>query len=149
MALTIRSQLVQGSLIARTNTNIPLSPTGFATTYLGETLVYGGDIQGVYNDFLLGAAVSHDRDLKLNNIKIEAGYYIYPWLFAKLAYADVANAAKINTYDLHQPSISPSIGWYIAPNISLTSTYKFNTKERLATGNTNQDTFVLAVRAGF
>ena len=127
---------------------------GFTATYLGESLVYGGDVQGVYNDFLLGAAVSRDRDLELNNVKIEAGYYIYPWLFAKLAYADVSNAAKRVTapYDVHQPTIAPSVAWYIAPNVSLTTTYTHFTKERsvnATTGNTNQDTVILAVRAGF
>lgn len=125
---------------------------GFTGNWKGESLVYGGDIQGVYNDFLVGAAVSRDRDLKLNNVKIEAGYYIYPWLYAKLAYSDVANASKKGTYDEHQPTIAPSVAWYIAPNISLTTTYTHFTKERSVnaiTGNTNQDTVILAVRAGF
>jgi hypothetical protein len=126
--------------------------TGFTGGYAGETLVYGGDVQGVYNDFLVGAAYSRDRDLKLNNVKIEAGYYIYPWLFAKVAYSDLAASSKKGTYDEHQPTIAPALAWYIAPNVSLTSTYTIFTKERATnayTGNTNQNTFALAVRAGF
>ena len=143
-----------GLSYARKNYNVATAPIGFATTYTGETLVYGGDVQGVYDDFLVGVAASHDKDLKLNNIKVEAGYFIYPWLFAKVAYADVSNAALLNTassYDIHQPTIAPSLAWYIAPNISLTTTATIYTKDRkvTATGNTNQNQVVVAVRAGF
>jgi hypothetical protein len=123
--------------------------TGFTSQYTGETLVYGGDIQFVHSNFLAGAAISRDRDLKLNNVKVEAGYFIYPWLFA---YSNLADARKINTYDEHQPTIAPAIAWYIAPNVSLTTTYTHFTKERAGdpiTGDTNQDTLALAVRAGF
>ena len=65
---------------------------GFTGGYAGETLVYGGDIQGVYNDFLAGVAVNHDRDLQLNNFKAEIGHYFYSWLYVKGAYSDLANS---------------------------------------------------------
>ena len=126
--------------------------TGFTGNYVGETLVYGCDIQGVYNDFSVGAAYSRDRDLKLNNFKIEASYFIYPWLVAKVGYSDIAAAASKGTYDEHQPTIVPAIAWFLAPNIALTGTYTHFTKDRTVdpvTGNTNIDTIALAVRAGF
>ena len=126
---------------------------GFTGNYTGESLVYGGDIQGVYKDFQIGVAVSHDRDLQLNNFKFEAGYFMYSWLFAKVSYSDIANASKIATpYDVHQPTIAPAISAWLSPAVSLTGTYTYFTKERTVnavTGVTNQNTFALAVRASF
>ena len=132
------------------------SQIGFTGNYATETLVYGADIQGVYQDFLVGAAYSRDRDLKLDNFRVEAGYFVYPWLFAKVGYVDIANASKhmvaTTISDTHQPQVIPSISWFIAPNISLTSTYTINTKSSKVNGafnESNQNTFALAVRAGF
>ncbi|MEI8187110.1 MAG: hypothetical protein WCG19_10475 [Chlorobiaceae bacterium] len=127
---------------------------GFTGNYTGETLVYGADIQGVYKDFQIGFAASHDRDLQLNNFKIEAGYFIYSWLYAKVAYADMANASVIKSspYDVHQPTIAPALSAWLSPAVSLTGTYVYFTKERTAnaqTGITNQNTFALAIRASF
>ncbi len=157
------NQVVLGAGLSYSKNNTPgvkdsktgITPvTGFTGNYIGETLVYGGDVQGVYNDILVGAAYSRDRDLKLDNYRVEAGYFVYPWLFAKVAYADVSNASKIasSPYDVHQPTLAPSVAWYIAPNVSLTTTYTHFLKERLVsatTGNTQQDTVVLGIRAGF
>ena len=127
---------------------------GFTGNYAGETLVYGADVQGAYNDFLVGAAYSRDRDLKLNNFRIEAGYFIYPWLFAKVGYVDIAKGsnqlATNKQADVHQPQVIPSISAWITPSVSLTGTYTIFTKSSDVIGNvTNQNTFALAVRAGF
>ncbi|MEI7824104.1 MAG: hypothetical protein WCI01_02320 [Chlorobiaceae bacterium] len=127
---------------------------GFTANFAGETLVYGGDIQGVYQDFLVGAAYSRDRDLKLDNFQVDAGYFIYPWLFAKVAYADIANATNYASLtkrvDTHQPTIKPSISAWISPNVSLTGTYTIFQKGKVAATNvTNQNVFALAVTAGF
>ena len=127
---------------------------GFTANFEGETLVYGADIQGAYHGLLAGAAVSHDRDLDLNNFQIDAGYFIYPWLFAKISYADIANGKKYNVLasrvDTHQPTIKPSITAWISPAVLLTGTYTFFEKETLAqTHVTNQNTFALSVTAGF
>lgn len=141
------------TLVADPSTNI--TPTkGFTSNYIGETLVYGGDIQGAYNDFLAGVAVSHDRDLDLNNFRAEVGYFVYPWLFTKVGYADIANAAKYASLakrsDTHQPTWVPSISAWINPAVSLTGTYTIYQKGTIAeTGETNQNTFALAVRASF
>ncbi len=134
-----------------------LTPTkGFTGNYAGETLVYGGDIQAAYEDFLVGAAYSHDRDLKLDNFRVEAGYFVYPWLFAKVGYADIANAsnyglvANKKRVDTHQPTVPVAVSAWITPSVSLTGTYTIFTKGTIAeTGDTNQNTFALAVRAGF
>ncbi len=104
--------------------------TGFSGNFVGETLVYGGDIQGVYKNALVGVAVSRDRDLKMTSFKAEAGYFIYPWLYAKLSYSDLAlyspaatSAPLLPAYRLHNPSITPSVTAWIAPNMTLVATY--------------------------
>ena len=136
--------------------NAGASTVGFTGNYAGERLVYGGDVQGAYQNFLAGAAYSRDRDLKLDNYRVEAGYFIYPWLFAKVGYVDIAKAnnqiATKKGADVHQPQIIPSISAWITPSVSLTGTYTIFTKSSdvNSTGSfTNQNTFALAVRAGF
>jgi len=132
-----------------------ITPTkGFTGGYAGETLVYGGDIQGVYNDFLVGVALSHDRDLQLNNFKAEVGHYFYSWLFVKGAYSDLANSSSVTAkvpvlYDVHQPTITGSLTAWLSSAVSVTGSYKHFTKERVASGTNNSDTFILSVLAGF
>ena len=55
-------------------------------TYGGakETVVYGADIAGNYGSFTCGVACSKDKDLKLNNYAVDAGYYVYPWLLTRV-----------------------------------------------------------------
>ncbi len=143
-----------GLSYAKSSFNTTLNPTGFTGNYAGETLVYGADVQGAYDGFLVGAAYSRDRDLKLDNFQIDAGYFIYPWLFAKVAYADIANAAKYAVLasrgDTHQPTIRPSISAWLSPAVSLTGTYTIFQKGKLEqTGKVNQNTFALALTAAF
>ncbi len=129
-----------------------ITPTiGFTGGYAGETLVYGGDIQGVYNDFLAGAAFSRDRDLQLNNFKAEIGHFLYSWVYLKAAYSDLANSAKVTAapYDVHQPSFAGSVTAWLSPAVSITGTYTRFMKENVASGTNNADTFALAARAGF
>ncbi len=145
------SYTTSGSLVAGSST------VGFTGNYAGETLVYGGDVQGAYQNLLGGAAYSRDRDLGLDNYRIEAGYFIYPWLFAKVGYVDIAKAnnqiaTRKGKADVHQPQIIPSISAWITPSVSLTGIYTIFTKSSdvNSTGSfTNQNTFALAVRAGF
>ena len=63
-----------------------------ASNYLGETLVYGVDLAGNYGSFTGGVAYSKDRDLGLNNYAVDAGYYVYPWLLARVKYANLGVA---------------------------------------------------------
>jgi hypothetical protein len=130
------------------------SPKGFSGNYIGETLVYGADVQYVCSDLLLGVAASKDRDLGLTNFRAEAGYFVYPWLFAKIGYADIANAANYASAskraDTHQPTIPVTVAAWITPSVSLAGTYTAFQKSYVKNTNvTNQDTFALAVRAGF
>ncbi len=126
-----------------------ITPTkGFTGGYANETLVYGADVQGVFNDFLAGVALSHDRDLQYNNFKAEIGHYFYSWLYVKGAYSDLAASTAKLPVDVHQPSIAGSLTAWLSSAVSLTGTYTHFTKDATA-GTTNPDSVVLAVRAGF
>jgi hypothetical protein len=89
-------------------------------------------VQGAYNDFLVGATYSHDRDLSLDNFRVEAGYFVYPWLFAKVGYVDIAKGnnqiATVKGGEVHQPQVIPAISALITPSVSLTGTYTIFTK---------------------
>jgi hypothetical protein len=119
-------------------------PIGFSGNYLGETAVYGADIQGIHNDILAGAAVSKDNDLGYTNYKVEVGSFIYPWLFAKVGYTDIS----VPGADRHKPTIVPTVVGTIGPNATLQATYTYNTKG-LSSGANIPNTFALALRAGF
>jgi len=121
---------------------------GFAGNYTGETFVYGADIQGVHNDILVGAAVSKDKDLGFTNYKAEVGSFIYPWLFAKIGYTNIAVANATNSVDQHKPTIVPTVVANVGPNVTFQGTYTYNTADTNA-GLNNPNTFVLALRAGF
>ncbi len=131
----------------------------FTGNYAGETFVYGGDVQGVYNNALVGVSVTRDKDLGLTNLRTEAGYFIYPWLFAKLSYTDIAlHTTTYAGYNLRQPTIVPSVVAWVAPNVSVTATYTKYTKEWkenaavgtvLANNLSNQNNFRIALLAGF
>jgi hypothetical protein len=88
-----------------------------------ETLTYGADISGNYGNFTAGAAWSRGRDLGLNNYAIDAGYYIYPWLMARVKYANIGALG-----DQNKPTWTPSLTAWIRANASLAVSYKYNTK---------------------
>jgi hypothetical protein len=130
--------------------------------YSNESIVYGGDIQVVHNNAMAGVALSRDNDLGVENLRSEAGYFIYPWLFAKIAYVDIslytAAAGTTPAYRLRNPQIIPSVTAWIAPNVSLTATYTRYTKEWkespavgtvIANNFSNQNNFRVALSAGF
>ncbi len=133
----------------------------FTGNYVGETFIWGGDVQGVYNNALVGLAASRDQDLNLTNVRGDAGYFIYPWLFAKISYNNIAahtTANALSGLNFRQPTITPSVVAWVAPNVSVTATYTTYTKgwkESAAVGTTlannlsNQNTFRLAFSAGF
>ncbi len=122
-------------------------------SFKGETLVYGADIQAYYNNFQLNVAASKDSDLKLNNVIVDAGWFVYPWLFAKLAYSDIRSASAPAAYR-EQPTIVPSLTAYLAPNIMVVGNYTAYLKEwnwdkaKSATA-TNANTMTLNAYIGF
>ena len=83
-----------------------------------ETLIYGADIAGNYGNFTAGVAYSRDRDLKLNNYAVDAGYYVYPWLLPRVTYKYLGL-----TGGLDNPSIAASITAYLRANVFLKASY--------------------------
>ncbi len=108
--------------------------TTSAVNYAGETLVYGADLTGNVGNFTGGVAVSKDQDLDLTNLRVDAGYFVYPWMKAAVVYTSLR--------DGENPTLATSLTSYLRANLSLAATYTYRTKERLTpTSNTQPDTF--------
>ncbi|NTU58683.1 MAG: porin [Chlorobiaceae bacterium] len=118
---------------------------GVLTTgnYAGETAVYGADVTGNIGNLSLGAAYSRDQDLKLDNYRVDAIYFLYPWMKATMTYANVRSGDKAN-----QPTVAAGVTAHLRANAYLTALYTYQTKERnTPTSVSNPDTFALT--AGF
>ena len=114
-----------------------------------ETLVYGVDIAGNYGSFTGGVAYSKDRDLALNNYTVDAGYYIYPWLLARVKYTNLGQVG-----DLNNPTYTPSLTAWLRANVSLQASYvaygnNLVPSTAATTGVNNQNTFKLNFGYGF
>ena len=117
-------------------------------TYSGETLVYGADIAGNYGNFTAGVAYSRDSDLKLNNYAVDAGYYVYPWLLARVKYTELGAAGGLTN-----PTWTPSLTAWLRANVSLAASYKAYAKNiaPIASGDqyNNANTFTLTGSVAF
>ena len=114
------------------------------TPYAGETLVYGADIAGNIGSFTGGFAYSKDKDLSLNNYAVDAGYYVYPWLLARVRYANLGRPGNNNEI----PTITPSVTAWLRANIFVQASYVYNTKNIVpataaTTGVNNANSFSL------
>jgi len=119
-------------------------------TYGGskETMVYGADLTGNYGSFTGGVACSKDKDLKLNNYAVDAGYYVYPWLLTRVRYANLGATGV----DMNNPNVTPSVTAWLRANASLAASYKFFTKNIVpgsTTGTNNANTFTLTGAIAF
>lgn len=121
--------------------------------YLGETELYGADITGSIGNFSLGAAYSKDGDLGHNNYRVDATYFIYPWMKATLVYANLRSGDKAD----NTPTIAAGLTAHLRANALISATYTYNARERLtrtatnttASLNTLPDTFALAAQFAF
>lgn len=121
--------------------------------YLGETSIYGADITGNIGNFTCGAAVSHDDDLGHNNYRVDAGYFLYPWMKATLVYANARSGDKA----VNAPTIAAGLTAHLRANALISATYTYNTRDHLtrtatnttASLNTLPDTFALAAQFAF
>lgn len=118
--------------------------TALTGNYKGESLFYGGDILATFSDFTGGVALSRDKDLRQNNFMADAGYYIYPWLYAKLRYSDVYNGNG----RYHNPTYTPSITAYLRANVYLQASYTAYAYKYSSGTTENQDTLALNVAIG-
>jgi hypothetical protein len=124
-----------------------------ASNYKAEHLVYGADLSGNYGNFTAGFAYSRDRDLKLNNYSVDAGYYIYPWMLARVKYSSLGVADKAgNPNSQTNPTITPSLTAWLRANVSLAASWKIFTKGTDPTqldGRNNADTATLTASLAF
>ena len=114
-----------------------------------ETLVYGADIAGNYGNFTGGFAYSKDRDLKLNNYAVDAGYYIYPWLLPRVTYKYLGVVGGLDN-----PSIAASLTAYLRANVFLKASYTAFTHNiapatASTTGLNNANTFAVSAGLAF
>jgi len=119
-----------------------------SSNYANETLVYGADIAGNYGNLTAGVAYSKDSDLQLNNYALDAGYYVYPWLLARVRYANLGVAGV----DQNNPTVTSSVTAWLRANVSVAASYKLFTKSTLPTstsGENNQNTFTLTTAFAF
>lgn len=124
-----------------------------ASNYKTESIVYGFDVSGNYGSFTGGAAWSRDRDLRLNNYAVDAGYFLYPWLLARVRYADLGVAPiSTTTKSQNNPTITTSLSAWLRANVSLVASYKYFTKRDVPSvtdGTNNANTFTLAAGVAF
>ena len=125
-------------------------PGIFTGTYAGEQTVYGLDVNGNYGNFTGGVAASRSNDLDLTNYAVDAGYFVYPWLLAKVVYR---NLGVVGT-DRNNPTVTTSVTAWPRANVSLAASYKLFTKNTdpavtNTTGNNNADTFTLTAGLSF
>mgnify|MGYP006273176531 CR=1 FL=1 len=99
-----------------------------SNTYKNETLVYGADVSGNYGNLTAGVAYSRDSDLHLNNYAVDAGYYVYPWLLARVKYASLGAADVAGKPSQTNPTITPSLTAWLRANVSLAASVKIFTK---------------------
>ena len=107
-----------------------------------ETMVYGADIAGNYGDYTCGVACSKDKDLKLTNYAVDAGYYLYPWLLTRVRYANLG----VTGVALNNPTVTPSVTAWLRANVFLAASYKIFTKNIVpgsTTGSNNPNTFTM------
>ena len=114
-----------------------------------ETLIYGADIAGNYGNFTAGVAYSRDRDLKLDNYVVDAGYYIYPWLLPRVTYKYLGL-----TGGLDNPTVAASVTAYLRANVFIKAAYTAFTHNLApatasTTGVNNPNTFALSAGLAF
>lgn len=125
------------------------------STFANEETVYGIDVTGTYGSFVGGAAWSRSHDMKLNNYGVDAGYYVYPWLFAKVAYRNIGDIIQNNPgkgEKTSSPNYTLSLTAWPRANVSVAASYKLFTKgfdPALNDKTTTANTFTLTTALAF
>ena len=124
------------------------SKPSMINTLTTEPTVYGVDASGNYGSFTGGVAYSKGKDLKLSNYAVDAGYFVYPWLKANVAYTNLG----VVGVDKNNPSYTTTVTAWPKANISIAAAYKIFSKNIdpvNTTGNNNANTFTLTAGLGF
>ncbi|NTW63603.1 MAG: hypothetical protein HGA46_05830, partial [Chlorobiaceae bacterium] len=117
-----------------------------ATNWAGETQIFGADIEGSIGSLMLGAAFSRDVDLGFNNYRVDATYFVYPWLKSTVSYANLRSGDD----PVNDPTIAVGLTAHLRANALISATYTHHTKERLTDlSNTLNDTCVLGAQFAF
>ena len=120
------------------------------STFAGEETVYGVDATGNYGSFTGGVAYSKGKVLKLSNYAVDAGYFVYPWLKAAVAYSNLG----VVGVDKNNPTYTTTVTAWPKANISIAAAYKLFSKKNdptkvTTTGENNPNTFTLTAGLGF
>jgi hypothetical protein len=99
----------------------------FATTNQAERLVWEADITGSHGNFLGGVGYSRSVNIRRNNIKAEAAYFLYPWMKGSIVYTG------LNQQDA--PTLTYTLTTHVRANAYLTAAYTQNLRQWTATTN--------------
>jgi hypothetical protein len=99
----------------------------FATTNQAERLVWEADITGSHGNFLGGVGYSRSVNIRRNNIKAEAAYFLYPWMKGSIVYTG------LNQQDA--PTLTYTLTTHVRANAYLTAAYTQNLRQWSATAN--------------
>ncbi len=116
-----------------------------------ESTVYGVDASGNYGSFTGGVAYGKGKDLKLNNYAVDAGYFVYPWLKAAVAYTNLG-VVGVNR---NNPTYTTTVTAWPKANFFIGATYKLFAKNidpaltNATDLNNNANTFQLTTGLGF
>jgi hypothetical protein len=130
---------IGASVVSARNTQMP--------TYTGENMVYGADISGNYGNLSAGVAYSQDRDLNQSNYAVDAAYFFYPWMQARVTYISRGLAN-----DKTNPTIATTLTGWLRTNVFLAGKYTCFTKNENPANNdgrNNADTFTLTAGYAF
>lgn len=116
-------------------------------SWKNETGIWGVDAEGSIGNFMLGAAYSRDVDLGFDNYRVDATYFVYPWLKSTISYANMRDGADNADND---PTISAGLTAHLRANALISATYAYHTRDRLTpVADTTQDTFTLGAQFSF
>ena len=118
------------------------------SSYANEPTVYGVDASGNYGSFTGGMAYSKGKELKLSNYAVDAGYFVYPWLKAAVAYTNLG----VVGVDKNNPSYTTTVTAWPKANFFIGAAYKRYAKTTDPTntdGRNNANTFQLTTGLGF
>ncbi|NTV66476.1 MAG: hypothetical protein HGB06_02110 [Chlorobaculum sp.] len=117
-----------------------------AANFASATDFYGADVTGSIGSFYGGVAYSKSSGdgVKFDNSRIQAGYFVFPWMQATVTYSNLRGGDEIT----NDPTVAFAVNTHLRANAYITTTYTAHTKNRITPiSNTTADQFV--VTAGF
>lgn len=120
-----------------------------SSAWAGESGIWGIDAEGSIGNFMLGAAYSKDVDLGFENYRVDATYFLYPWLKSTISYANLRDGDKT----ANDPTLAFGLTAHLRANALVGLTYTHHTREYNlpldAKTTTFTDTVVLGAQFAF